>query len=410
LLVLNPSHENRGHPPFFDKFRRMNVLYITANPNRASSNVPTEGWFRLLRERGLRPVLVSNSDGEFCRWTRSQDIPTHVMPLPFPDKWRPWSYLASLWKLRQIVRRSGIQLVHAIEHNVYPIAADLARLCELPVVVGVHCRMERGFGEWAFGGRRQPDRLFFLTRGSREVCRPSVAGVVPEANWRLLPNGLDLESFRPDPVAGQRFRDEHQLGNGPLIGAASWLRPGKQLEHLFQVASQLTSDVTVVLAGGTAPGEEEYARQVLGEGQRLLGPRLRFLGLLADLNGFYNALDLYISTSKEETCSISIMESLACGCPVLGYPSTSVDEQVLPSGGEIVAQDDRQQLTAAVARWLRDARHRQQAREGARQRAEESFDVRKIASQLWDDYQELLAERNGAGSHCTRSSAPLQKC
>src|SRR3989304_3633265 len=63
LLVLNPSHENRGHPPFFDKFRRMNVLYITANPPPASDHVPTEGWFRLLRERGLRPVLVSHSDG-----------------------------------------------------------------------------------------------------------------------------------------------------------------------------------------------------------------------------------------------------------------------------------------------------------------------------------------------------------
>jgi glycosyltransferase involved in cell wall biosynthesis len=69
---------------------------------------------------------------------------------------------------------------------------------------------------------------------------------------------------------------------------------------------------------------------------------------------------------------------------------------VLPSGGEIVAQDDCEQLTAAVARWVQDAESRQQAREGARQRAEESFDICKISSQLWVEYLDVVAERNSA--------------
>ena len=33
----------------------MTVLYLTMNPNRESTTVPTEGWFRLLRGRGLEP-------------------------------------------------------------------------------------------------------------------------------------------------------------------------------------------------------------------------------------------------------------------------------------------------------------------------------------------------------------------
>ena len=132
-----------------------------------------------------------------------------------------------------------------------------------------------------------------------------------------------------------------------LVGAASWLRPGKQLEHLFQIAANINHNATLVLAGGVAPGEEFYSQKLLADGQQLLGERLRFVGCLNDLRGFYNALDLYINTSKEETCSISIMESLACGCPVIGYPSVSVDEQVLPHGGEIVPQDDRERLTGS---------------------------------------------------------------
>src|SRR5262245_58769664 len=41
----------------------MNVLYLTSNPNRTSSNIPTEGWFERLGPKGLRPVLVSQQPG-----------------------------------------------------------------------------------------------------------------------------------------------------------------------------------------------------------------------------------------------------------------------------------------------------------------------------------------------------------
>jgi glycosyltransferase involved in cell wall biosynthesis len=371
----------------------MNVLYLTANPNRASSNVPTEGWFRLLPQHGLRPVLVSDSDGEFCHWTRSQQIPTYVVPLSFPDKRRPWRYVAMLWKLRQIVRRSGIQLIHAIEQNVYPVAADVARLCNLPAVVGVHCRIERGFGEWAFGGRRQPDRLFFLTRGSREVCRAAVDGIVPESRWALLPNGIDLDSFRPDPGIGQRFRAEHQLGSRQLLGAASWLRPGKQLEHLFRVVAAIEDrNVALVIAGGVAPGEELYAKQLISDAEELLGSRFRYLGCLRDLRGFYNALSLYVNTSREESFGISVLESLSCGCPVVGYNSKAINEIVLPDGGEITSQDDIDQLVETVGKWLSIVERVEDTRSGPRRQAER-FDIGRISDQLWDEYEQLLAER-----------------
>lgn len=367
------------------------VLYLTANPNRASSNVPVEGWFDLLGAKGLAPVLVSAKRGAFQDWAVERGIPSYESGLPVPNKWRPWDYLASLWRLRQIVRRHRIELIHAIEQNVFPVAGDLARLCGLPVLVGIHCRIERDFGQWAFGGRRRPARIFFLTKGSQQVCRAAVEGVIPESAWRLLYNGLDITRIRPDEALRRDFRERHNLGTGRLIGAASWLRPGKQIEHLFEmVARQRERDFTLVLAGGVAPGEEQYAQTVLEQGKAQLGDRLRFLGCLSDLAGFYNALDLYVNTSKEETCSISIMESLACGCPVVGYPSVSVDEQVLPSGGEIVAQDDRPALAAAVDRWLAEPTRLVTARDGARSRAEEMFDIRKLSNQLWDEYTAVM--------------------
>jgi glycosyltransferase involved in cell wall biosynthesis len=370
------------------------VLYVTTNPNRASSNVPTEGWFRLLCENGLRPVVVCNRDGAFCDWTRSKGIATYIVPLPQPEKLRPWKYLSTLLRLSKIVRKQRIQIVHAIEQTACPLAADLARHCRLPLLVGIHCRVAREFVQWALGGRRTPDRLFFLSNGSREVCRLAVEGIVPQSNWRLLPNGLDIQSMRSDSYAGRRFREEHHLGDGRLIGVASWLRPGKQLEHAVEVLANLKSQgVALVLAGGTAPGEEAYAEQFLNDARAKIGARVRFLGCLENLFGFYNAVDICLNTSREETCSISIMESLACGCPVVGYPSVSVDEQVLPGGGEITPQDDVSALTSVVDRWISDPAKLADARPHARQQAER-FDIELLSLQLWQEYERVLAEAN----------------
>ena len=370
----------------------INVLYLTMNPNRESTTVPTEGWFRLLRDRGLRPVLISSRSGAFQQWAKGEGIPTYEMPLPFPDKRRPLQFLMSVARAWWIGRRHRVELVHCNEHDIYPIGQYIARLLRVPVVISVHFTMRDGYSRWAFGGDRCPDRIFFISRGSQEACRPDVEGVIPEDRWRLLYNGLDMAKFTPDAGLRASFRAEHGLGDRPVIGVACALRPRKQLEHLFEAAARVSNpDLRVVVAGGAVKGDEAYAEQLLVRGRALLGPRLVTVGHMKELRPFYNALDLFVNTSQEEACSISVMESLACGTPVVGYPSTSVDEQVLPTGGEIVEQDAIDQLASSLERWTSDPARLVSARQAARSRAEDMFDIAKLAEQLWAEYQTLAS-------------------
>lgn len=369
----------------------MRVLYLTMNPNRESTTVPTEGWFRLLREKGLEPVLVSNTSGAFQAWAAEQGIPSYEVPLPFPRRNWPLPFLRSLYRVWRIGRRHRIELVHCNEHDIYPIGQYVARLLGVPVVLSVHFTLRDGFSKWAFGGVRQPDRIFFISKGSLEACRPDVEPAVPESRWRILYNGLDLERFTPDAARRSAFRAAHGLNNMTAIGVACALRPRKQLEHLFDAASRVSDpSLRVVLAGGPVKGDERYSEALLETARDSLGSRFIHLGHLKDLRDFYNGLDLFVNTSQEEACSISVMESLACGCPVLGYPSTSVDEQILPTGGEIVPQDSVADLAAALERWLSDQPRLRNARLAARRRAEDVFDIKGLADQLWLEYQDTI--------------------
>ncbi len=368
----------------------MRVLYLTINPNRASTTVPTEGWFRLLRPRGLDPVLVSSQSGAFQRWAADAGIPTLEMPLPFPSKTQPAAFLRSLWRLRALIREHRIQLVHCNEQDVYPIGQFAARLTGIPVVVSVHFTMEPGFCRWAFSGRRQPARMFFVSEGNREACRQGVTGVVPERAWRVLPNGINLSHFRVDETLREQTRQQLGLPAGPVLGVACALRPRKQLEHLFDSVAAMRDVPTVVVAGGPVPGDEAYAASLIAEGTRKLGSHLHVLGHLDELRGFYNAIDVFVNTSQEEACSISVIEALACGCPVVGYASKSVDGQILPHGGEIVPQDDVVALSRALSRWVADPERLWRARAGARRQAENLFDADALANALWAEYESVL--------------------
>jgi len=375
------------------------------NPNRASTTVPTEGWFRVLRPLGLEPVLASNTKGSFHDWAVDQGISAYQIPIPVPDQFNAWSLVRSLWKLRKVIKRHGIELIHCNEQDIYPVGQYLARLYRLPVVVSAHFTMDRGFCEWAFAGSRRPDRLFFISRGSREACRPGVEGVVPEDRWRLLPNGLDLEHYRPDESLREAFRNQYGLASNLILGVACALRPRKQLEHFFEAVANIKAPgVRLLLAGSAVKGDESYAEDLISKGKSMLGEKLVYVGHLDELRGFYNALDLFVNTSQEEACSISVLEAFACGCPVVGYPSKSVDEQVLPGGGEIVEQDDIEALTSCLSNWLKDPSRLASGRQGARQRVEDCFDIRKLSLQLWNEYRSLLhADLPGSSALKTHS-------
>ncbi len=371
----------------------VNVLYLTNNAGRASTTVSTRGWLEHLMPRGLHPVVVSPIRGEFQEWVESEGGTFYQSDLPFPDRRRPLRFAESLAYLLWVVRRHRIDLVHCNEQEIYPIGQYIARALRVPVVVTVHFTILEGFSTWAFRGARCPDRIFFVSASNREACRTGLSAVVPEDRWRVLYNGLNLEHFRPDPTVRAAFRVRHQLDGSFLLASACALRPRKQLEHLFQVVSRIPDrSVRLVLAGAAVPGDEEYAARLLESGRALLGERLLYLGHQDDLRPLYNAADLFVNTSREESFGLAALESMACGCPVVGYPSVAVSEVILPSGGEIVVQDDIEELTGAVVRRLSERDQTQTTRSAARHRAE-YFDIGRLSEQLWQEYRSLLGVR-----------------
>ena len=127
-----------------------------------------------------------------------------------------------------------------------------------------------------------------------------------------IPWGIDVSQFRPD-LAGRRFGPE---GSFEILSTRNW-EEIYDVETLARAFASLDPnlDVHLVLCGsGSREGE---LRSIL-EGHTDEG-RVIWAGRLsqAELPAVYRGADLYVSTSKSDGSSVSLLEAMACATPVL---------------------------------------------------------------------------------------------
>jgi glycosyltransferase involved in cell wall biosynthesis len=188
---------------------------------------------------------------------------------------------------------------------------------------------------------------------SADLCERLRAFGVPLASLELLPNGVDCERFRPEPQHAARER----LGlrkDGPVIVSVGNLVPLKRHDLVIDAFAALRAKrprAQLVLVGAGPLCDALTARAAaLG-----LGDALRMSGAVeqSELRWWYSAADLSVLASSREGWPNVLLESMACGTPVLASRVGGVPEIVeTPSLGRMFLADSASALAAAVAEAL----------------------------------------------------------
>jgi glycosyltransferase involved in cell wall biosynthesis len=197
----------------------------------------------------------------------------------------------------------------------------------------------------------------------------------------VIPNGIDVEHFRPDARLRGVVRAEWGvLPDETLVGIVARLDPMKDYPSFLEAAAKLARRERGLRFVSVGAGTDEYAA-VLREQARTLGldKRMIWAGPRADLPAVHNALDLLVlSSAFGEGFSNVLGEAMACGVPCVAADVGDARE-ILGNEGIVVPPSNPEALAEAIMSSLERLRL-----EGAslaarvRQRIAEKFSVEAL--------------------------------
>lgn len=211
-----------------------------------------------------------------------------------------------------------------------------------------------------------------------------------------IPNGIDLAKFRLLDKASVREilglpKDKTLI----LFGAAHALTDKRKGIHLLTEALKSCfgkpgfEDVELVLFGSSKP-----------EAPLDVGFPTHYLGRLDDnltLCMAYNAADIFIAPSLQENMANTVLESMACGVPVVAFDVGGMGDMIRTGhNGELVSTASASGLADGITNLLQRGELVQLGSNGRRD-AEEKFDILKIAEQYRRLYERVLSVGSATG-------------
>jgi glycosyltransferase involved in cell wall biosynthesis len=299
--------------------------------------------------------------------------------------------LAALDDRRRLARiATEFDLIHVHSSHDHALAALLGRRPRL--VRSIHhprSARRRAFQRFAY---RRTDAFTVVAEAHRRILLQSYPELDP-ARVAVVPGAVDLQRFRPD-LDGHRFRRELGVpADAFLIGMVARFQAGRGQPLLVRAVARLVRaldgrrDPWLVLIGkGETQPEIESAIA-----QAALGPRTRLAGFRdADLPDAIRAADVTVLLREGNDASCrAVLESLACGVPVIGADHPAIRDALEPAAGgapvgRLVPATDSEAEEALIGAllelallpsptrcaWSDAARARAVARYGDRARAE----------------------------------------
>jgi glycosyltransferase involved in cell wall biosynthesis len=141
---------------------------------------------------------------------------------------------------------------------------------------------------------------------------------------RAISNGINLRIFSPGERDEELLRRFALPTDCPLALHVNRLSEEKRVNVLLDAAAKLQSDTHIVLVG-TGPATEELREQTRNLG---LEKRVSFLGFVRDedLLSLRRSCDFFVIPSVADLQSLSTMEAMACGLPVIAANAYALPE------------------------------------------------------------------------------------
>ena len=358
---------------------------------------------RAAQERGFE-VDVLATDPHFREMIREEGLGLVDLDV-IRREIRPLWDFRGLQRLTAFLARSRYDLVHT--HTTKPgiVGTLAARRAGIPAVM--HTVHLFPFHEET--GRLTTTAYVGAERLAARWCDRIVTVSEYQRDWALrvgigkpeqviaIPNGVPAERALPTRSPAE-VRAELGLGEAFMILSTGRLAEQKGLEYLIRAAALLRDDLpaaTIVLAGD-GPLRKQLSKLVSDLG---LVDTVSFVGLRSDVGDLLAATDLVVLPSLWEGLSISLLEAMAAGKPVV--TTTIGSNREVTNDGEtavLVPPKDPESLAAVIRSLASDGERLEELGRRGKAAQLERYTLQRMLDSYLDEYDRLLRQESPRAS------------
>lgn len=371
----------------------MEILHLTTSLDVGGTETMLYRLLSFMDPRRFRNRVVCLTDiGLVGREMQRSGIPVYALNLP-TGRLRPGA-LATLWNLLRRHRPDILQtwLYHSdLLGLIFGKAAGVRRICW-----NIRCSY-MDLDQYHATTRWTLRLCSLLSAFPTRILTNSVAAKsfhiklgYRRSGWNVIPNGFDLEKFRPDPEARAFLLGELGLereSDSFLIGFMARYDPMKDHATFLEAASQLLNrgrNVHFVLAGtGVEPRNEALVRRIPMRWER----RFHLFGRRDDIERVTAGLDVASLASHGEGFPNVVCEAMACGVPCVVMDVG--DSARIVEDPRLIVPPGHAQALARAWESVMDMPRAERALLGrdARRRIQTRFDIRRVV----EAYETLYA-------------------
>lgn len=265
-------------------------------------------------------------------------------------------------KLAEIVRGRLVDVIHAHQYTPFFYSALARTRCRTttPIVFTEHGRHYPDVVSWK---RRLANRAWLgrMSHATTACCQFAADAVRSKEGFsggsiQVIPNGIDVSRFNVHE-SGERQRLRDVLGlkqDRKYVVTPARFHPVKDhstLIEAFALVALEQSDATLLLLGD---GPERHAIERLVDKLGLTG-RVEFWGVRADVDSILAAADIFALSSLSEAASVTILEAMASGLPIVATAVGGTPELVRHNvEGLLSPRQDTSALASSISQLLRD--------------------------------------------------------
>jgi len=201
---------------------------------------------------------------------------------------------------------------------------------------------------------------------------------------KIIPNGFDLQKFKPDQHRRQQLREELGVAESVLlVGHISRLHPMKDHATLLRAIDRVVDSLS------STGSKQEVLFLLIGQGvtsELSTNPAVHFLGERSDIPKIMSALDIVVSSSAwGEGFPNVIGEAMASEVPCV---VTDVGDSAYIVGkyGRVCSVGDDQCIANSILQLIENKQERETVGRQARKRIKEKYSIDKIKKEYLKEW------------------------